>query len=163
MAFDAAFHAEFQFFSRYWPNNYFSLSLISGASLNTDNADYRDYVASGSTIRITQVTFNSSSLSFPFGIKVNYKPGPLALGLYGNLYYDLLLQTPPTKDLPLGYTLGLEAGTHVGPGVLSLDLHYSADLGETVFPGASGLPSLHYTRSFIAVSLGYSFGLLQKP
>jgi hypothetical protein len=25
------------------------------------------------------------------------------------------------------------------------------------------VPSLRYTRSFIAVSLGYSFGLLQKP
>jgi hypothetical protein len=162
-AFDAGLRAEFQFFSRYWPGNYFSLSLISGAGLNTDNANYRDYVSSGGSMTMTPVAFNSYSLSFPLGIKANYKPGSLSLGLYGNAYYDLLLQTPPVKDLPLGYAVGLEAGAHVGPGVLSLDLRYSADLGETAFPGASGLPDLRYTRSLVAVSLGYNFGLLQKP
>jgi hypothetical protein len=162
-AFDAGFRAEFQFFSRYWPRNYFSLSLISGAALNLDNANYRDYDSSGDDLLMTPVTFSSYSLSFPLGIKVNYKPGPMAVGLYGAAYYDLLLQSPPLRELPLGYTIGLEAGAHVGPGVLHLDLHYSADLGETVFPGVSGLPDLRYTRSFIAVSLGYSFGLFQKP
>jgi hypothetical protein len=112
---------------------------------------------------MTPVTFNSYSLSFPLGVKLNYKPGSLSFGLYGAAYYDLLLQTPPVKDLPLGYTVGLEAGTHVGPGVLSLDLRYSADLGETVFPDIYGFPALHYTRSFIAVSLGYNFGLFKRP
>jgi hypothetical protein len=59
--------------------------------------------------------------------------------------------------------IGLEAGAPVGPGVLSLDLHFAADLGETVFPGVNDLPDLRYTRSLIAVSLGYSFGLFEKP
>jgi hypothetical protein len=162
-AFDAGFRAEFQFFSRYWPRNYFSLSLISGAALNLDSANYRAYDSSGGDMLMTPVTFSSTSLSFPLGIKVSYKPGGLSLGLYGSGYYDLPLQSPPVNDLPVGYTLGLEAGAPVGPGILSLDLHYSADLGETVFPGVSGLPGLSYIRSFVAVSLGYSFGLLPKP
>jgi hypothetical protein len=96
------------------------------------------------------------------GLKLNYKPGSLSFGLYVAAYYDLLLQDPPTAALPVGCTVGVEAGTHVGPGVLYLDIHYAADLGATVFPGVSGLPDLRYTRSVIAVSVGYQFGLFQK-
>jgi hypothetical protein len=162
MAVDAAFRAEFQFFSRYWSNSYFSFSLISGAALNMDNASYRDYDSSGGVITTTQVKFNSAAVSVPLALKINYKPGPLTFGLYSGVYYDLLIQNPPTNDFPLGFTLGLEAGTQVGPGVLYLDFHYAADLEETVYPGASGRPDLRYTRSVIGVSLGYSFGFFQK-
>jgi hypothetical protein len=162
MAADTALRAEFQFFSRYWSRNYFSLSVISGLALNMDNPNYRDYLYSDSSMLMSPVKFNSFSLSFPLALKVNYKPGPLAFGLYSGVYYNLLLQRPPSNDFPLGYTLGLEAGTRVGPGVLYLDLHYAADLEETVFPGVSGLPDLRYTRSVFGVSLGYSFGFFQK-
>jgi hypothetical protein len=128
-----------------------------------DNANYRDYDPSGGVVLMTPVTFSSSSLSFPLGIKLNLKPGGLSFGLYAAAYYDVLFQTPPLNNFPLGYTVGLEAGAHVGPGVIFLDLRYSADLGETVFPGVSGLMDLHYTRSLIAMSVGYSFGLFKKP
>jgi hypothetical protein len=163
VALDATFRAEFQFFSHYWPRNYFSVSLISGAAVGMDSANYKDYdTAGGATLTMTPVTFRSSALSFPLGVKLNFKPGGLSFGLYGAAFYNLLFQSPPTNSFPLGYTVGLEAGAHVGPGVLSLDLRYAADLGETVFPGVSGRPDLHYTRSCIEISVGYCFGLFKK-
>jgi hypothetical protein len=163
MALETALRVEFQFYSYYWPLNYVSLSLLSGAALNIDRTEYRDYDSSSGVMVTTPVAFRSNSLAFPLGIKVNYKPGALALGLYGAVFYDLLFTHPPSNDLPLGCTVGLDAGFHVGPGVLYLDLHYSADLGETVFPGLSGVPDLRYKRSLFAVSLGYRFGFFQRP
>jgi hypothetical protein len=160
MALDLAFRAEVQVISHYWPNNYLSLSVLTGAALNLDNADYRDYDSTGGAMLMTPVKFSSSSLSFPLGLKVNYKPGALSFGLYVAAYYDLLLQDPPESAFPLGITAGLEAGVHVGPGLLYMDVHYAADVGETVFPSPSGIS---YKRSLIAMSLGYNFGFFKRP
>jgi hypothetical protein len=155
-----ALRVEFQFFSLYWPQNYLSFSLLTGAGLSLDNAVYRDYEFTGGVLVTVPVNFYSFAVSIPMGIKVNFKPGPLSLGLYGGLYYDFRLQNQPTSTFPLGYNLGVEAGTRLGPGVIYIDLHYGADMGITVFTGS---PGLRYTRRFIAVSLGYNFGFFKKP
>jgi hypothetical protein len=160
VAFEPALRMEFQFLSFYWPQNYLSFSLLTGAALSMDNTVYRDYEFTGSALITIPVDFTSFAISIPMGIKVNYKPGPLSLGLYGGLSYDVRFQDQPTNSLPLGYNVGMEAGTHLGPGVIYLDLHYAADMAETVFPGS---PGLRYTRRLITISVGYSFGLIGKP
>jgi hypothetical protein len=157
---DGALSAEFQFLSFYWPQNYISFALRSGVILNMDSAVYLAPTLVGGSMVMTPMEFSSYSLSFPLDLKVNLKPGLLALGIYGGVYFNLPLQNPPTLDFPLGLNFGLDIGTPIGPGPIYLDLRYSIDLGRTIFPGSSGIT---YRRSFISVSLGYSLGLFQRP
>jgi hypothetical protein len=68
------------------------------------------------------------------------------------------LGNSPPYTVPLGFTAGLEGGIHMGPGILSLDLRYSQDLGEAV---SAGDPEIRYKRNIGAISVGYTFGFFE--
>jgi hypothetical protein len=162
IALDPAVRVEAQLVSFHWPQGYLSFSLLSGAALNMDNTVYRDYDFDNDELRVTviPVTYHSFSLSIPVSLKINFKPKVLSLGLYGGVYYNIGFTENPSYTLPLGYSIGFEAGSPLGPGIIYLDIHWSSDLGDTIFTGNS--VDLSYRRSFITLAAGYSFGLLDK-
>jgi CelD/BcsL family acetyltransferase involved in cellulose biosynthesis len=50
---------------------------------------------------------------------------------------------------------------HLGPGVLFLDVSFSSDLTLSVFDYNGG--DQEYKRSWVTLSVGYTFGLITKP
>jgi hypothetical protein len=152
LSFDVGIRGEFQFFSVHWPDNFFSLSLQTGMDITMDNAINRTYLAPSS------FDFTTWTLSVPAVFKINYKPISFLLSLYGGVFYILPLKSY-TFELPLGYTVGINWGGKMGPGVLFLDLRISGDIGQAVINSASGIV---HKRIMITLSMGYEFGLFDR-
>jgi hypothetical protein len=97
-------------------------------------------------------------LDIPLLVKLSFKPEKFTLGAYTGVYYIVPLGGAEAYSVPLGISAGADAGIRLGPGILFLDLNFSADLGEGAFT-APGIRDIHYTRKSFGLSLGYSYGL----
>jgi hypothetical protein len=80
------------------------------------------------------------------------------VGPYAGAYFILPLGGSSPYSLPLGLSLGLELGAHTGPGIVFLDIGYSADMGDSVFKDTA----ISYNRNNVTISMGYSFGILRR-
>jgi hypothetical protein len=63
--------------------------------------------------------------------------------------------------VPLGFTIGGNAGIPLGEGILFADARYSIDFGNTNIKDNSGILEL-YTRGFLSFSLGYEIGMIGR-
>jgi hypothetical protein len=158
LAYGAGFRAEFQFVHWYWPGsgNYLSFSFETGADLMMDTVVFQ---AAANVIPLSPSSgVNTTTLLFPGVLRVNYKPGHYALGVYGGAYYILPLNGC-TVDPPLGVTAGFKAGIKTGPGILSLNFRYSGDLGLS---DALEAPGIQFRRYILFFGLGYEFGFFNR-
>jgi hypothetical protein len=166
---EAALQMEFQFLRMPWGrrNVFFGLqgeAIFTVDKFNLPNAD--------------GVTLESSffSMMTPLLLKLNYKPGPFTLSLYGGMYYNRYFSTKksagetaqpamrgsdPPKFLDLlGYSAGFKFGVKAGKrGTFFFDLRYSNDIGVTEVSGAL---SMSYRRYIPSLSLGYELGLFNR-
>jgi hypothetical protein len=159
-SFTPGIHLEVQPAVFQWLGNYFTFSLQTAISLSWDKAvfkiDYEVLDGNGKSTWVKQaVEFDDYSLIIPLLFKISVKPNRFLIGPYAGAYYVLHLGEGSSKGLPLGISLGVELGLHAGPGILFLDLGYSADLSESVF---AAKPDMPYRRMMVSLSMGYSFG-----
>ncbi|MDR2071355.1 MAG: PorT family protein [Treponema sp.] len=119
-------------------------------------------------VRSTE-TFWHLSLMFPLLIKVPVEVDRFTLSPFVGAYYIMSLW-PVNRakgdsdeeagtysynvDLPLGVSLGIDAGLVLGPGEIFVGLRFDQNLGMTVVGDRNGP---HYYRSRIGLSLGYEF------
>jgi hypothetical protein len=159
MGFDPGFRLECQFPGIYSPGKYFSFSLQTELLLNMDTARYRkpEINASGD-IFYREMDVPSFSVSIPLLFKFNFKPERFTIAPYAGASFIMPLGNSPQYTVPLGFIAGLEGGIHMGPGILSLDLRYSQDLGEAVSEGDT---EIRYKRNIGVISVGYTFGFFE--
>ncbi|MDR3336054.1 MAG: hypothetical protein LBT16_02515 [Treponema sp.] len=167
-SFDVGARLEFQFISYWWPKNYFSVSILTGATFDNDGVNYVDVnsppTIAGSFLNRVNIPLKAQTISIPLGVKFNLKPKNIALGLYAQAYYILPINVyEKNKENPfsLGWRAGFEGGTHLGPGVLFVDIAVSSDLTGSFFD-YNGTPQ-EYKRTWVTLSVGYTFGLITKP
>jgi hypothetical protein len=175
---ETALQAEFQFLRFPWGQRNVFLALQGEGILTMDKFSLPD--ADGN---ISEKAF--FSLMAPLLLKVNYRPGPFALSLYGGVYYIWYLPVndsgeeaiqpalreginPGFPDFfdslgildSLGYSAGFKFGVKVGKrGTIFLDLRYSSDIGITEIGGPS---PVSYRRHVPSLSLGYELGLFNR-
>ncbi|MDR1597040.1 MAG: PorT family protein [Treponema sp.] len=119
-------------------------------------------------------TFRSKSLMFPLIAKVPLKFEKFVLSLFAGAYYIVAPggverttgdsnETESIADYrikpPFGFTVGLEAGFPLGPGVLFTDLRYYKRGFGTSSVGSGG-PL--YIQDRISLCIGYKLGFLRK-
>jgi hypothetical protein len=140
-------------------------------------SDYAPYSAIDSTtnastnittIKVDSDPFISYSLMFPLALKYTYRQSRLFASALAGIYLSLPLGDMQNKtlggrfgysmNLPLGYTVGINVGTKLGPGSLFLDLRWAADIGETQKDSGD----LIYKRSMVTISIGYELGFFTK-
>jgi hypothetical protein len=156
LTWEAALHAEFQFFRFPWGSRNVFLALQGEAWVTLDR-----FVLPNENNSTTGK--NIFSLMLPLFFKVNYKPGPFVLSLYGGLYFlhylssaDVSAEVPPLLGYSGGFKFGIKAGKW---GVIFFDLRYSADIGITKIDGYFPLSYRRYLPSF---ALGYEIGLFNR-
>jgi hypothetical protein len=156
LTWEAALHAEFQFLRFPWGSRNVFLGLQGEAWVASDQFSLPD-ADNSSTGK------NIFSLGIPLFLKVNFKPGPFTLSLYGGMYFvHYLLDADVSAEIPplLGYSGGFKFGIKAGKrGVFFFDLRYSADIGITKIDGYF---PLSYRRYLPSLSLGYEFGLFNR-
>ncbi|MDR2134632.1 MAG: PorT family protein [Treponema sp.] len=115
--------------------------------------------------------YTSFSLMFPFIVKANFKTGHFRLAPFAGVYAFVPLgeasyrmNPPEEKDsfsqsvsAPFGYTLGFEAATPCGPGMVLADIRYAGDFGAVTIHDSTDVT---YRRSILSVTLGYAFGFI---
>jgi hypothetical protein len=150
-AFEAAVSAEVQIAKLFslQPELVYSADKVGA---NTDSLD---------------VTINTSTLMIPILAKLTFRPGNFYLAGFAGPYFTIPLgsmnvtQSGTTENYsytaPLGITGGADVGMKLGPGILFLDLRYSADRKYFWANDAA-----QFSRSMFSVSLGYNFGLINK-
>jgi hypothetical protein len=127
--FDAGLRLEFQPFTFIKPKTFFSMSLVTGAYLSFDMAQYDNYTLlegpqgepPGSYIPATgndRVIYSYYTFELPLLFKVNFKPTPFVLSPYGGVYFHTSFgqswDGELENDLPLGYRVGFTAGRKTG-------------------------------------------------
>lgn len=166
---EAALQAEVQFFRFPWGsrNVFFALQ---GETIFTEDK-FKLFDEAGN---ISERNF--FSMMTPLLLKVNYKPGPFALSLYGGLYYigyifgnsagEGIGQPAIRKGEKfslfdfLGYSMGFKFGIKAGKrGTAFFDLRYSSDLGITEI---GSLVPVTYQRNIFSLALGYDVGLFNR-
>jgi hypothetical protein len=166
---EAALQAEFQFLRFPWGQRNVFLALQGEALFTVDRFSFSD-----ANDNMSEKIF--FSLMAPLLLKLNYKPGPFALSLYGGMYY---IWYPPVDSSgeetvqptlrkgentgfrdSLGYSAGFKFGVKAGKrGTFFFDLRYSSDIGVTEIGGPS---PLSYRRYIPSLSLGYELGLFNR-
>jgi hypothetical protein len=156
-------------------------SLQVEADFTFDNLVYRGVTLTGKDgthIPLENVKYTTYSLMFPLLFKVNFRPGnfriaPLA-GVYAFLPLgDAAYRAQPagkegsfswSANVPLGYTLGVEAAIELGPGILVADIRYAGDLGTVAIhdAGDTTVKDTSYKRRMVSFTLGYAFGFIRK-
>jgi hypothetical protein len=166
---EAALQTEFQFFRFPWGRRSVFLGLQGEAILSVDK-----FNLAGTDGSVLEQDF--FSLAAPLLLKLNYKPGPFALSLYGGMYYIWHLpfntsgggtvQAAMRKSEgfslfdSLGYSAGFKFGVKAGKqGAIFFDLRYSSDIGVTKIESA--VP-VSYRRDLPSVSLGYEAGFFNR-
>ncbi|MDR1251076.1 MAG: PorT family protein [Treponema sp.] len=148
------------------------LSVQAEALFTNDHAPYHPIDVntnpSSSSISTDPDPFTSFSLMFPLALKYTYRQSRLFASALAGVYFNMPLGEMQNKtlggnfgyssDLPLGYTLGIDVGTKLGPGSLFLDLRWAADLGET----RKNEGDLIYKRSMVTIAIGYEIGFFTK-
>jgi hypothetical protein len=172
LAYGAGLSMELQFVHLYWPGNYLSLSIETGANLMMDNFGYQEIgTDAGQVNSAVPRDIMTLSLLTPAVLKLNYKPGYFALGLYAGAYYLLPLNSSgiplPLNAFavapPFGLTAGLKAGVKAGrAGVLSLNIRFSMDQGLSSTLEDLEEDSMQFQRSLLSFGIGYEFGLFNR-
>ncbi|MHC6201600.1 outer membrane beta-barrel protein [Breznakiellaceae bacterium SP9] len=113
------------------------------------------------------LSISSRTLAVPLLAKFTWRPGNFYLAAFGGPNVALPLGPLELKEDGVtsrygfkpnfGLTAGANAGIRLGQGVLFLDLRYSGDL---MFVRSEG--EGQYRRNIFSVSVGYSFGLIDK-
>jgi hypothetical protein len=165
LAYEAAFHAECQFFRFSFLPFFMSLGVQVEAVLTMDRLALD--ASNGTSTDLT-----AFSLLAPLLFKVNFKPGPFVLSPFGGMYYAHYLPlalldavAPQFRDDEgflgrFGYTAGFKFGIKTGKwGTAFLDLRYNGDLGVTE---TTNYPVVSYRRMMPTVSLGWELGLLDR-
>jgi hypothetical protein len=166
---EAALQAEFQFLRFPWGRRNVFLALQGEAFFTVDKFSLSD-----ANDNILEKAF--VSLMMPLFLKLNYKPGPFALSLYGGMYYIWYLSVNDSSEEPvqpalrrsenpvlsdsMGYSAGFKFGVKAGKrGTIFFDLRYSSDIGVTEIGGPS---PMSYRRYIPSLSLGYELGLFNR-
>jgi hypothetical protein len=173
LAYEAAFHAEWQFLLFPFKRFFMSLGLQAEAALTMDTLALE--AGDGTAADLT-----AFSLLAPLLLKFNFKPGPFVLSPFGGMYYahylPLTLPAPfPDSVTPqfrddegflgrLGYTAGFKFGVKAGKrGTFFLDLRYNGDLGVTeAARNSGGDPVVSFRRMMPTASLGWELGLFNR-
>jgi hypothetical protein len=147
---EAAFQVEFQFLRFPWGQRNVFLGVQGEVIFTMDKFNLPD-------VEGNQSDKACLSIMTPLLLKVNYKPGPFTLSLYGGMYYLAYLSSSAENSTPWGYGLGFKFGVKAGKrGTVFFDLRYSSDLGLTSIE--SSLP-VSYRRYIPTLALGYEVGL----
>lgn len=150
---EAAFQAEFQFLRVPWGQRNVFLGMQGEAIFTVDTFNLPDVEGNASDMALL-------SIMAPLLVKLNYKPGPFALSLYGGMYYLWYLSSSAENSTPWGYSMGFKFGVKAGKrGTAFFDLRYSTDLGLTAIE--SSLP-VSYRRYISSLALGYEIGLFDR-
>lgn len=150
---EAAFQAEFQFLQVPWGQRNVFLGVQGEAIFTVDMFNLPDVEGNASDMALL-------SIMVPLLVKLNYKPGPFALSLYGGMYYIGYLSAAAENSTPWGYSMGFKFGVKAGKrGTAFFDLRYSSDLGLTDIE--SSLP-VSYRRYIPSLALGYGVGLFDR-
>jgi hypothetical protein len=151
--------ADWQF--AYFAKPEIGLAVCSGLSFTFDRPGYIDNADSPHA----DVWFPYASLEFPLLFRVNWKPSYFSLAAYVGAFAFVPFGEASLAGVPLGITIGVEAGRIVGPGVLSLYLRYSQDLGETkVFYDKPNDPTdIYFKRYSLAFGATYRLGFFKRP
>jgi hypothetical protein len=162
---DVAFQANLSFLS--------FLSVQAELVVTWDNASCWAYYRQGNETERYTRDYTTVSLQVPFTVQADLYPGKVRLspfaGVYllvplGNLRAQDSLNSGSWSDTysfspPLGFLGGLSVAWKLGPGVLSGDLRYAADLGVPV-PDTTEI--LSYRRNMLSFTLGYGWALIAK-
>jgi hypothetical protein len=165
-AFTPGVHIEFQPAAFQWNGYYFAFSLQTVVSVGQDAAYFRAFARNEDETDInktvsrtsTLVEYKSYFLTLPLLFKFSFKPERYLVSPYAGAYINLPLAESADYSPPLGMILGIELGAHAGPGIVYLDLAYSADLGESRFKVIDG-DDIPYRKMTVSAALGYSFGI----
>jgi TolB-like protein len=135
--------------------------------------------------------FTFTSFMIPILAKLTFRPGKFSLSALGGVYFGIpfgemsfngTLQagewtgTFKPQNTNIGLMFGGNAGYHIGPGVLFIDLRYAMDLTKIGFEPVEGswsmwndyttnwrfMPDLEFDRSKILFSIGYEIGVINK-
>jgi hypothetical protein len=140
------------------------LSIQTEVVFSMDNADYRGLNRSSPPAAGQEVNplYRSAYLYFPLIIRGVIKPGrTVLLEPYGGAYLNASL----TGDMRLpvgGWLAGAGFGFKVGSGVLSIDLRYATDLGDTTVTGDKYGGLVEFRRHTATISAGYKIGFLNR-
>ncbi|MDR0388375.1 MAG: hypothetical protein LBH57_10110 [Treponema sp.] len=166
---EAALQGEFQFLRFPWGRRSVFLALQGEALFTVDKFSIPNMNGT-----VSEEAF--VSLMAPLLLKLNYKPGPFTLSLYGGVYYIWYLsannaaedairpamrpgENPGLLD-SLGYSAGFKFGVKAGKrGTFFFDLRYSSDIGVTEIGGSA---PMSYRRYIPSLSLGYEVGLFNR-
>ena len=97
-------------------------------------------------------------MEVPLALKVVLKPLDIYLiEPYGGVRYSMSL-TGLTKPFLLSWMGGVQIGIKTGPGVITLDPRFWADMDYSVIPGEES----KYMRYGLQVGIGYKIGLFSK-
>jgi hypothetical protein len=130
-----------------------------------------EFLSSDNDLTSYQHKFKTLSLQFPLLAKLNFYPGKFRvspfLGAYAILplgdieaaRHDETSSHAYSYDPPLGLLGGFSVEFPLGPGLIFVDLRYSADLGS---PELQDGDMETYTRHTATLSLGYEFGFFKK-
>jgi hypothetical protein len=113
--------------------------------------------------------FQSMSLVIPAVVRANFKPGLIVLAPYCGIYYTAPVfkdwaGNMETEGPPLGVIAGFSVGRKLGPGILTLDLNYGLDMGNTrvTRKDSNYEGEVKYWRHRLSITAGYDFGFLDR-
>jgi hypothetical protein len=158
--------AEFQFLRFPWGRRNVFLALQGEGILTVDKFNLLD-----TDDNVTENIF--FSIMMPLFLKLNYKPGPFALSLYGGMYHIWYLPAKSSGEETvqpklrtnsffdsLGYSAGFKFGVKAGKrGTFFFDLRYSSDRDVTEVESVTPISYQRYTPS---ITLGYELGLFNR-
>jgi hypothetical protein len=138
-------------------------SLVYRGISNIGNKEYIPVLANEK--------YTSYSMTFPFFLKLNFKPGNFRIAPLAGLYVFTPLgktsyrRTPTGEeetfslsvDFPMGLIVGLEGAVKFGPGMLIADIRYLGDFGTITIHDADAIA---YNRRMFSFTLGYAFGFI---
>ncbi|MDR3172201.1 MAG: hypothetical protein LBU17_11365 [Treponema sp.] len=133
------------------------------------------YVANGENKYSTRnytASFDSMTLMIPILAKVMFRPRIFLFSALGGIYFTVPLgkmnytgDVYETREfefsVPIGYTVGINLGIKLGPGVLFADARYAADIGNMSIKDDTGILQV-YNRKMVSISLGYTIGLINR-
>jgi hypothetical protein len=146
------------------------LALQVELFLSADTVVYRGL---NSRDVIFNVKYNSLSLMIPVLLRLNFRPGIVRLSPLAGVYAALPLGNTRYHEsrtgadrsyaasfsVPLGFTLGFEAGIRLGPGEIFSDLRYNGDFGMV---SINDQDQTKYKRHIFSITIGYEFGFFDK-
>ncbi|MDR1785389.1 MAG: hypothetical protein LBR23_02835 [Spirochaetaceae bacterium] len=138
-------------------NGLFGISAGAEIALTQDSIPYETL---SSADEIQTNTLIASFLEPSVLLKLHFYPRKLVFSVGGGAYFIQPLNYSVACDLPLGFTVTLDGGTHLGPGILSLSARYSSDLGLS-YISIENLEK-EFARVKLAFGISYKIGLFSR-